>query len=368
MNITSLDVMYPSSSRSHASCSMEAACFCVTMGVPGKLAERSATPKSSKFHFGDLRRAVALNCSSAATQLPERPVAHFLKVARTSAILMSTSWRLTEPSSSTSMAFQSATTSPTNPIFRHPFRSSVFEMQRLPSRSSIFRKPRMKLPPDTARTFCLKLRIAASCALRMRRLRCLICLAVALAASRSIWKLGSSTACRLRAFGSRKAMSFRDTEPTPSRSSTSWKTLSMLPSKPSATQAPAKTLYPSDVMLWPSPVNVLNMATVPAYLVAAHLWNWLRHRSSSGESSRSPMVASPTVMIERLTRAPHSAEASPGQARDVKAWMNSEKNISPPPPGSSTRRQAFRMQPCRSVRKSQKASMIDRSARHGVPA
>mmetsp|Transcript_91475 Transcript_91475/g.267645 ORF Transcript_91475/g.267645 Transcript_91475/m.267645 type:complete len:223 (-) Transcript_91475:455-1123(-) len=222
--------MVPVPRRSKASCSMTATWRLLSPGTRGKLARQIAAVNSSQVQVADFLRARAASCSRAAMQQPYFSADHFLKVARTMAILTSTSRSRAVPSSSTSMAFQRATTSPRKPILRQPLRSSIFETARLPFWSRVLRQPRMKLPPETARTLPRNSRRACFRAWQCRPSRQRRRFAAALAASRPISKTGLRVISRRSASDSSTATSRSETVPTPSRSRISWKIVAALPS------------------------------------------------------------------------------------------------------------------------------------------
>mmetsp|Transcript_109251 Transcript_109251/g.309090 ORF Transcript_109251/g.309090 Transcript_109251/m.309090 type:complete len:319 (+) Transcript_109251:997-1953(+) len=288
-NATSLDVTNPEPPMSNASWSFDVACFRVSPGMLGKLTRQSTEVSSSTFHSGVFRRIVAPSCSNAATQQPYWVSAHFLKMARTMAMRTSTSRRRTVPSSSRSMARQSATTSPLKPIFRQPFRSSVCETARFPLRSMIFRQPRMKLPPDEARTFRRNSRRAALSACRCSFPRRLQRLAVALAASRPIANAGLRITSRLRALSSRMAMSRMEMAPTPSRSRI-WKMSLTLLASLYSTQASSNRSNVTEAS--GIEFSVLNICMAPPYRCRVHLRKSSMRVLSSGEISWRPTAES----------------------------------------------------------------------------
>mmetsp|Transcript_61976 Transcript_61976/g.191935 ORF Transcript_61976/g.191935 Transcript_61976/m.191935 type:complete len:360 (-) Transcript_61976:18-1097(-) len=347
--------MEPVPSRSQASCSIAATCRVPRPGTRGKLARQIAAVNSSHVHVGDLHLDRAESCSSAAMQQPYFSAAHFLKVARTMAIFTSTSLSRAVPSSSTSMAFQSATTSPRNPILRQPFRSSTFDTARLPFRSRVPRQPRMKLPPETARTLLRNSRSACLRARWCRSSRLFLRFAAARAASRPISKTGLRVISRLRASDSRTAMSRSETVPTPSRSRISWKIVVALPSYPYFTQASWNSWKVSEPL--GSLFSALNMLIVPPNCWSAQLWKLSMQRLSSGESSRRPTAGSSQLRWALRSSALQRAEASPSQETRVKASMNSEKKREPLRFASSARRQAFMTEPYLSARNLLKLSM-----------
>mmetsp|Transcript_122469 Transcript_122469/g.347233 ORF Transcript_122469/g.347233 Transcript_122469/m.347233 type:complete len:204 (+) Transcript_122469:948-1559(+) len=192
--------------RSQASCIISAALFDATPGTPGKLVRSNAAANCSAFSFISRALDVDASCRSEvmqATQLPYSSVAKCLNVASTRAIGWSASCRFTAPSSSMSSDFQSRPTSPLKPIFRRAFSSSVLESARFPDWSRIWRQPRIRLPPEAALTLLVNSRKAATCTWCTWRLRSLVRLASAFAASRPSAKQGSSTIFFLNPFHSR---------------------------------------------------------------------------------------------------------------------------------------------------------------------